>query len=569
MTLTQDTTPDPVSHKPRRARKPTDDQLAAQARTRIALAHAEPRYDLTVEAWIPVMRDGEVHTIGLHELLAGAHHISDLAIPHPLLRASMRRLLGALTADLVRRARTLTVDDWTDAHTDNVGFTLEQVDELLDVHGQHLWLWHPRTPFLQDQRLARDLMKPHVDQPAQELLLHLPTGSSFAWWVKASEPALQGGLSAPQTSMWLAARWFYAINGNCGDLRLPDGTTVGAHAGGSFAETVATVTHAFRVDGTSLFRSLLRGLPASMLESPVTSPGGDPAAASCAWLDDEQPRPDPDLLYRATLNAAAVLLTARADAGATSRFVRASTPVTGEVAKRLRNLALIVDHHRITAPTTKDPLHAVRVPPGALRGDVLQALHRAGFDGARLSGVVNSADCWLDVDAVTVDREHLDILLIGKGGTGSSPVWEDLAGVELPARHVDPSHPNPAVVEHVRSAVAIAFDPNHGVRQRLEWAVLDLLAQPGPDGWKPPKRDNTAARSLTEKAVNDWLVRTATALERVLDSDAPDALETWRAEVRSAARAAFDDVALPYITSTRYAPRYAVALRRLSYRRSA
>lgn len=552
--------------KASRAPKLTDDELAAQARTRIAAVHAVPRFDLTLEPWIPVLHAGEVRTVGLGELFRDAHHISDLAIPNALLRASVRRLLSALTADLVRREENLLVDDWELLHADNTGFTPEQVQALLNGHADHLWLWHPQTPFLQDPRLAAGLVKPHADQPVQELLLHLPSGSSAAWWVKAQEPALLGGLGPAQTALWLTARWFYAINGNCGDLRLPDGSTVSSQAGGAFAETVATITHAFRVDGTSLFRSLLRGLPTALPEGPGELSGHQSPPASCAWLDTEQPRPSADPLYLATLNPSALLLAARDDSGNTTRFVRASTPLSGDVAKSLRDVAMNQDRHRITTVTDKGTLQAIRVLPTTLHGDLLQAFHRAGFDGQRLVGVINSSDCWLHADAPTVDGERLDLLLVRKGGTGSSPVWEELVGVELPARQVDPSHPNPRVVEHVRAAVQVAFDPKTGVRPRLEWAVADLLAQPGPEGWKRPKRDNTTAQALTEAAVHAWLARTADAFEDVLSSTDPDDLTRWKNAVWNAARAAFDDVAKPYITSTRYAPRYALALRQLTPR---
>lgn len=552
-----------------RAIKLTDDELAAQARTRIAAAHAVRRFDLTAEPWIPVLRAGEVVMVGLRGLLLDAHHITDVALPNALLRASMRRLLGALTADLVRRDRNLLVDDWETLHANNVGFRPEQVDALLTGHADHLWLWHPQTPFLQDQRLAPGLVKPHSDQPVQELLLHLPSGSSAAWWVKAQEPALLGGLPSAETALWLTARWFYAINGNCGELRLGDGSTVTSQSGGTFAETVATVTHVFRVDGLSLFRSLLRGLPTALPEVSSELSGPAAAATSCAWLDTQQPRPSADPLYLATLNASAVLLTDRDERGCTTRFVRASTPISGDIAKDLRGLAMREDKQRVTTLNDKGDLQAIRVLPTTLRGDLLQAFHRAGFDGQQLFGVINSSDCWLRADARTVDHERLDLLLVGKGGTGSSPVWEDLVGVELPARQVDPSHPNQRVVEHVRAAVQVAFDPKTGVRQRLEWAVADLLAQPAPNGWTRPKRDNTTAQALTETAVNMWLARTADAFERVLSSISPDDLDRWTTAVWTAARAAFDDIARPYTTSTRYAPRYAVALRQLAQRSQA
>ncbi len=552
--------------------KLTDRQLAERAQTQIKLAHAEPLYDLGSERWLPVLRGGRVVMVGLRELLTDAADITDLALPDPLLRAAVRRWLLALTADLVRRDRSRSLEDWEDAHAANSGFTRNQVDGLLGAHQEHLWLWHPEHPFLQDPRLATTSTRPDADLAIQDLVLHLPSGSSAAWWVKAGEPALLGGLAPDQTALWLLARWFYGVNGNCGDVRLPGGATVGAQAGGAFAETVATVTHAFRVDGSSLFRTLLRSLPRALLDTSTATAtamsSGATALDGCAWLDPEQPRPSGDPLYLATLNAGAVLLTVRDQTGQARRFLRGSTPVPGEQAKTLRDLALRGDRHRVTVLTERGVAQAVRVPPGALRGEMLYAFHRAGFDGHSLTGVVNSRDCWLPVNANTIDAERLDILLIGKGGTGSSPVWEELLGVELPARQVDPGHPDQRVTEQVRAAVQVAFDPKTGVRQRLEWAVADLLAQPGPDGWRRPKRDSGIAQALTAAAVSSWLGRCSAAFEAVLGSDSPAALQEWKAAAWSAARAAFDEVAEPYLTSTRYGPRYALALRQLTTRSS-
>ena len=546
--------------------KLSEAQLAEQARDRLRHAHATPRYDLATEQWLPVLREGVVVSLGLREVFEEAHRITDIAVPNPLLRAALRRFLGALTADLIRRDREFTPDGWLNLHrsTEGTGFSTAQIDTLFAVHQSHLWLWHPDTPFLQDHRLVGSLLKPQDDQPVQELLLHLPSGSSAAWWVKAGEPALLGGLAPDQSALWLIARWFYAVNGNCGAVRLSDDTVGTSQGGGTFAETIATVTHAFRVDGSNLLRTLLRGQPdwvndgvrAEQLHNPLYS---------CAWLDPGQPHLSEDPLYLSTLNVASILLAAADGNGNTTRFVRGPTPLPKAEAKVLRDLALSRDAHRVVFRSDRGD-SAVRVPPSAMRTDVLHAFHRTGFDGHNLRGVINSANCWLPANRQTVERERLELFLVAKGGTGPGPVWEEAVGVEFPARYLDPSHPNPQVTEHIRAAVAIAFDPKTGVRPRLEWAVADLLAQPSPDGWKRPKRDNTVAQALTTKTVNGWLNLTVVELEKVLSDDSDDALAVWRSAVWKGARAAFDTVATPYLTSSRYAPRYAIALRQLKPR---
>jgi len=547
--------------KPRPA-KLTDAELAIQARAAVAAAHAPPRYNLAEQRWIPVLQAGAPCIVGVRELLTDAHQIDDIAVPHPLLRAALRRYLLALTADIVRVDRNRDVDDWQDAHTGNDGFGAEHVDELLSRHGAHLYLWHPTSPFMQDHRLAQTLLKPHADLPVQDLVLHLPSGSSAAWWVKAGEPSLHGGLDPALTAMWLLARWFYAVNGNCADVVLPDGgSTLGSQHGGVYAETVATLSHAFRVDGRSLFRTLLRGLPARLGNA------SEDLAGSCAWLDPAQPGPSGNPLYQATINPAAVLLTSRDDAGDTLRFVRGPVPLPAAQTKQLRDLALQADRHRIVSVDAAGKLSTVRIEPGVQRTEVLRALHRTGLEGGQLSGIMNSADCWLPASADAVGQERLDLLLVSKAGTGASPVWDDMGGVELPARYADPGHPDPRYVEHVRAAVKVAFDPKDGVRQRLERAFCDLFAQPADGGWKWPRRGSPPGRTvatLLDAGYTDWQLRTATELEQVLDSPGDDALGRWSDAVWRCARGSFADIARPYTTSSRYAPRYAAALRHLT-----
>ena len=551
-----------LKEKPLKPIKLTDTELAAQAQARIAAAHAVPFFDLAVEPWIPVVRNGSVVLVGIRQLLMEAHQFTDLALPNPLLRAAMRRYLEGLTVDLVRRDTQAVVDEWADRHAADEGFAPDLVEQLLAAHREHLWLWHPVSPFLQNQRLATDLSKPQADKPAQELVLHLPTSSSAAWWVKADEPLLVGGLPAAETARWVVARWFYAVNGNS-DRQTVSGGTVHAQSGGVFAETVGTITHAFRVDRTSLFRSLLRGFPVSLRN-------GD--AGQLCWLDLQRPQPNPDPVYKATMNASAILLASRDAGGATLTFLPGSGPVSGDSAKELSKIALAADKHRITAPNAKGEVKAVRVLPGALRSDVLEAFHRAGFDSQTLRGVVNNTDCWLQVAADSVDQERLELLLVGKGGTGATPVWEELAGITLPARDLDPAYPNRVIVNHVRASVQVAFAPKDGVRAHLERAVADLLAERSPGGWKDIKSDDPTRVALTAKAVTAWLAATATAFEDVLAvndlADAPAAMDHWREFVWQAARTAFEQTARPYSTSTRYAPRYATALRHFTPRSS-
>ncbi len=337
---------------------------------------------------------------------------------------------------------------------------------------------------------------------------------------KPGEPVAVDSLSPADTARWLLARWFYTPNRNGGHLSIADGTVLTSHAGGAFAESNVKIAHIFRVDSISLYRTLLRGLPAAL----AAAPAGSSPADGCAWLDPHQPQPSTSPLYQATLNPAAVLLSTAGPDGRPRRLVVGATPQPADVSVAMRSLAVQADRHRITVTTKNGKLFTLRIPAGAGRIDTLRELHRVAFDGGQLHGVVNSTDCWLPPTKETVNDERLDLLIVGKAGTPPSPVWQDVSGVDLPA-------------------------------------------QPGDGGWAWPKRDSPAARvagALLASAYDDWQQRTATAFETALDSPSDEAIEVWTAAVWAAARAAFAAVAASYTTSSRYAPRYAVAVGRLT-----
>lgn len=545
--------------------KLTPQQQAQQARDRIAALHATPLYNLAVEPWLPVTTHNGIEKVGLREVFMRAHEISDVAIPNPLLRAATRRYLTALAADIVNRDRTVTSTHWTRAHADNTGFRADQVDATFAVHADHLWLWHPVTPFLQDQRLATLSTRPDGDLPITDMVLHLPSGSTMAWWIKAGEPALDNHIAADAAALLLIARWFYAPNGNCGDVVLRDGTTVGSQAGGAFAETVATITHAFRVDRSSLFRTLVRGIPKTLVDQDsidLASPVG-----GCAWLDPCQPQPSPSRLYQATLNPAMVLLTGRDEHGHVTGWLRGSTPIPGGDAKKCRDDAKDADQHRIIRELTDGKTNPVKIQPGAVRAEIVRQFHRDALKVRQLTGVVNDANCFVQPARSLAQHETLDLFLVSKGGTGSSPVWEDMIGIDLPAVYVDPGNPQLAAV---RAVVDVAFDPVNGAQARLERAIADLLAQAGPDGWQRPTQKMSKGlyggfTALRDKAVNEWTAQTAAAFDAALANPTGQDAIDWPDLAYRVARDAFDRSAAPYLTSTRYAPRYAVARRHVTH----
>lgn len=542
-------------------------QQVQQARNKIAAMHATPVYNLAVEPWLPVTAANGIEKVGLRDLFLRAHELNDLAIPNPLLRAATRRFLIALAADIVNRDRTVPLTYWRSAHADNSGFNTTQVDATLAAHAEHLWMWHPASPFLQDQRLAAYSTRPDVHLPITDMVLHLPSGSTMAWWIKAGEPALDNRLAADATALLLIARWFYAANGNCADVTLPGGNTVGAQAGGAFAEGVATVTHAFRVDRNSLFRTLVRGMPKTLVDQDTIDLGSP--VEGCAWLDPDQPQPSRSRLYQATLNPAMVLLTGRDEHGYVTGWLRGSTPIPDGDAKSRREDAKAADQHRIIREFTDGKTAPVRIRPGAVRAEIVRQFHRDAQKLRQLTGVVNDAACFVQPARALAEHETLDLFLVSKGGTGSSPVWEDMVGVDLPAVYVDPGNPHLA---EIRAVVAVAYDPLDGAQALLERAIADLLAQASPNGWQRPSPKMSKGlygsyKALRDKAVNEWAARTAVAFDAALANPNGQEAADWRDLAYQVARDVFDQSAGPYLTSTRYAPRYAAARRSLTHGR--
>ena len=271
---------------------PPDQQAVAKRTTdhaqlcaRVKAAHAEPRYDLGTEPWIPVhTRDGNAAVLGLGDVLLRAHELADLAEPNPLTRAALRRYLTAITALLVHR-RGADHEQWSARLRVNTGFDPEQVHALLAAQADHLWLYHPATPFLQDRRLITAMLQPKL-MPVAELVAHLPGETEAAWFTKRTDPDAAAGLTNAEAARALATRWFYTLNGNSADVDTSAGK-VSAQAGSAFAEGPAPLTHVFRVSETSLFATLLRNLTTELVEG-----------VSPAWADPARPSPaDPELIH--------------------------------------------------------------------------------------------------------------------------------------------------------------------------------------------------------------------------------------------------------------------------------
>ncbi len=542
-----------------RARKSAEDKAAELAELEsMAIAayrdaHAEPAFDLTTEPWLPVLVDGRPETLGLAELLSRAHEVEDLAETDHFVRAGLRRFLEVLTLELVA-ASSVGDDAWEDRLADGSGFSRQEIKALLDAEREHLWLWHPSTPFLQRLDLLTSLKGvAGRDRPTAELVPHVPNDSSQAWFLKGGELA-SDGLAPAAAARYLVARWFYALGGNADRVTTDaEGTLNGAHPGSAFGEGAARVSHAWRL-GPSLFWTLLGNLLAADVRA-VRTEGGRPA-----WTGTRQS--NATLFLRSAPGMATLL--GRERRGLVPHMLRAPLPLPKDHVKGWVDRAREEDPHRVLVETPKGP-SVVRMSAVESR---LQSLHRVyrdlTVDGARFRRVLAKADVWLVRPS---ERERAELFLVEKGGTGSSPTVAHTALLVLDTAVLDPDSPQYSRVSRAVGEALGFVDKDRGVRGRLERSLRGAFGEVVVDerglSLHEPSWDSAAGRTgraLASREVPRWV----DLVERlVLDIDAQAIRDDVDEALYRFARDVYDDATTPYVTSARYAA--AVARSRQRY----
>lgn len=533
-----------------RAKKTAEERrAAAEAERRVAdvfrAAHAHPTFDLGQEPWLPVLLRGEVHDLGLRELLVRAHEIDDLAETDHFVRAGLRRLLEVLTLELVGLS-SASDEEWEDRLEDGEGFRPDEVEALLDAEREHLYLWHPRTPFLQRLDLLSALTSVSGrDRPTAELIPHAPNDSSQAWFLKGGEVGADG-LASADAARYLTARWFYALGGNADRVTIgSDPKPVGAHPGSAFGEGSTRVTHVWRVGS-----SLLATLVGNLLEQDVADARGGYAVP--AW--GAGPQVATSLFLRSAPGMASLLGPIEEDRVA--RMLRAPLPVPKDRVKTWIEQARDEDPHRVVVETQKG-LTVVRMSAVESR---LQSLHRVYrevvVNGGHMRRVLGAGDLWMRRAA---EGARLELFLADKGGTGSSPTVEHTALLVLDAPLLEPGSDR---FEHVRRYIGEALGfigKNRGIRGRLERALRGafgevVLEERGPV-LKEPSWDSAAGRTgraLADREVPRWLDLVE---QLVLETDSgPDTTrDDIVAPLYRLARDVYDAATTPYVTSARYA----------------
>lgn len=510
-------------------------------RNQLREAHATPLFDLTTLPWIPVLyHSGQVLQVGIDDLFGSAHEIKDLAEPDPIVRAALRRFAEALCAQLIRLEGS-DGDSWRSRAEHNSGFSQSEVAALIRDQHEHLWLYHPMFPFLQDIRLVDALTKPEWFS-SDDLVANLPGDGEAAWFVKPGDPASARGLDPASAARGLVARWFYHLPGNSAKVSASEGTNT-AQSGGVFSEGKARTTHAFRISRVSLATTILRNLTPDIIE---TTDVREVDHSGPAWTYRDRSSISQDGLYLGTLTASSVLLAAPREDLRIYSLVRGPVPQAKEGVKIARDLALAHDPHRIVILSTKKDGTfkevILRKGPAEHPLRILDSMHRAALDSSqgRLRGLINEDDLWIKGVRDRHD-ESIELFLADKQGTDSSPKWSETRVLNLPAAHVDPDTRQFQSLVPILSA---CFDDKTGIVSKLRWAILDALGE-------NKRRHHISADRLVAIARDRWLQLAAARIEYTISTEA-DSVECNRL-LFADARSVFHEVLAPYTKSTRYA----------------
>ena len=498
-----------------------------------ALAHAVPSYDLAMEPWIGVQyTNGTSRDIGLRQLLQDAHLIADITEGNPLVRAALRRYLIAIVVATIRLSANKGPRAWQDRIKAREGFTELEIDALIANQREHLWLFHPRTPFMQDIRL--------IDEPGtkavnvNDLAPHIPAGDSeTAWFIKPTDTLMSMGLVEADAARFLLTRRFYVLAGNSGN-----GVVGSPYVS---AGATAPLTQVFRIDrGRGLFASLLRNITSSLI-----APGPTGGPSGLAWMVPGDARPLGDGLYEYTLATSSALLGQNDPAaGGIHKALRGTVGVKDKHTKELlvaaRDAAKLADPHIFWVPNKADKpggveRKMVRIKPRSDSIDVLLGLKR---NPEACFGVAALATLWIDSRSAS---EIVEFLLASVTGSALSFKWADVVISSVPLAY---------------------FDSTSDRAEEVTWAVESVITPIERDIWfacakaftRSDRQEKALSASGNTRALADWRTSAAEAIAGILVND--DAIDevAMKHSLSLAARTSVERALAPYAASAAWAP---------------
>ena len=528
--------------------KKTKEQIALEKkeederrRSELRLAHSTPTFNLFGEPWIDVIGvDGRLRSVSLDTLFRDAHLIRDIVEADPLINVSLRRLLIALTIQLVRLQDSHNAQEWRKRLESSPCFTSDEVDRLVIDQKDYVWLWHPEHPFLQDLRLIEKLTV--IDKkPISDMVPFIPSSSEAAWLVKPESRHYNRLYTDKELAKLLVSRWFYNLLNNSGFVIMPTAKNgkYGYQLGGVFANPS---TQFFRVSNISLFHSLLRN---------ITDNFFDRVEGGCvgpAWMDGNYPSASEDPLYLYTTTSTSALLGPQSSTANEQYMVRGAVPKEGdrtEILKQAQNS----DPHICKYEDEKKKAHVARLSPSDHYSKVVERLITLTTTTANVGhkSVVSEGSLWL-TRAKSGRSEHYAMLMAElSGGGGKSAKWEDIRlSINITA---DLTYEQSETFQHAVKAIKACFAPKTGMRARL-WVAIRKTALKGDESDKA--ESSKLKDAITEKAIDMWMDVSSEHMDMFLSKDI-DIDEFW-SRMRYATIDVFDKATDRYSRSLHYAP---------------
>ncbi len=208
-----------------------------------------------------------VRWVGLRELFACAHDLTDLSVTVPPAAAAVLRVLYTIAARVTGLDAATTAAEWAARRRDviKVGrFDERQIDDYFARHDDRWDLFDQTWPWLQDPRLASEaeLKSANVLDPTR------PGDNSPIWW-RHTHDGHAPAIPVAEALQWLMIHHFYGSGGTGGSR------TVGATSSQHMSAGPLRATLTFSPLGTNLFETIIAGLPSP---SSVPDHQGDDSA---------------------------------------------------------------------------------------------------------------------------------------------------------------------------------------------------------------------------------------------------------------------------------------------------
>ncbi|GII97534.1 type I-E CRISPR-associated protein Cse1/CasA [Sinosporangium siamense] len=235
-------------------------------------------FDLLSRDWLPVRAGDTRSVVGLRELFASAHELTDIEASPPPAASGLWRVLTVIAARVTGLDdMTLPADEWS-ARQEKVleggRFDPEELRKYFGKLSGRFNLFDQYRPWLQDPRLRQECKG---SSGINKLVMSRPAGNNQVWFNHATafDPP---PLPAEEAVFHLLTQLYYGPSGQCTPRTVAE-TSAGNSKAGPLRRTIS-----FHPLGSTLFESLIAGIPPAYR---YDRGGADLAP----WETDELPNP--------------------------------------------------------------------------------------------------------------------------------------------------------------------------------------------------------------------------------------------------------------------------------------